>query len=460
MTELPRSASLASSSDPGPFARRATSTLMGFLISQRRQDLTHRFLELRRTLTGSPHRVEYFHQADDPYSHAASQLLERLSAAYDVELVIYLAGPNSGANNPEPELLANFARRDVAATAPHRGLRFHDPGSQPAPEAVSLCQRLLAGALERGEFPGLAPAVGDALWSGDKTALDTLAKDHAPAEPEATRAAVERGTARRRRLGHYSGGMFHYGGEWYWGVDRIDHLERRLDQLGAVRPGAETPIAPRPEIDPGPLRDDGSITLEFFPSLRSPYTAAVFDPTIALVERSGVKLVLRPVLPMVMRGVPATFQKGRYIFTDAGREAALLGTPYGAFADPIGAPVRRGYSLFPWATSQAKGAELLSSFLRAAFSQAIDTGSDEGMKHVVEQAGLSWSEAQAHLDGTDWEDELEANRLVMVNDLGLWGVPSYRVSGPGGEPDYSAWGQDRLWLVAWEIQRRIALGQP
>ena len=22
--------------------------------------------------------------------------------------------------------------------------------------------------------------------------------------------------------------MFHYGGEWYWGVDRLYHLEQRL----------------------------------------------------------------------------------------------------------------------------------------------------------------------------------------------------------------------------------------
>ncbi|MAE94268.1 MAG: 2-hydroxychromene-2-carboxylate isomerase [Deltaproteobacteria bacterium] len=457
MTEPDRTARLASRSDPSPFQRRATSVVMSFLFSQRRQDLSRRFLELRRRLTGSPHRVEYFHQADDPYSHAACQLLEPLAAAYDIELAIHLTGPNTGANNPEPELLAAFARRDVAAMAPHRGLRFDDPGSQPAPEAVEGAQGLLVGALEKREFAALAPRIGEALWSGDKDALEALAATHAPADPAAMRAAVEQGTKRRRRLGHYSGGMFYYAGEWYWGVDRIDHLEKRLASLGATRDGAETPIAPRPEIDPGPVRDDGSISLEFFPSLRSPYTAASFDPTLTLARQSGVRLVLRPVLPMVMRGVPATFDKGRYIFTDAGREAALLGTPYGPFLDPIGAPVKRGYSLYPWAASQGKGAELLSSFLRAAFSQGVDTGSDEGMKQVVEQAGLSWSEARAHLDTTDWEEELEANRLAMVNELGLWGVPSYRVSGPTGEPDYAVWGQDRLWLVAHEIRRRIAL---
>ena len=28
----------------------------------------------------------------------------------------------------------------------------------------------------------------------------------------------------RNKLGHYSGAMFYYEGEWYWGVDRLYHL--------------------------------------------------------------------------------------------------------------------------------------------------------------------------------------------------------------------------------------------
>jgi len=44
----------------------------------------------------------------------------------------------------------------------------------------------------------------------------------------------------------------------------------------------------------------------------------------------------------------------------------------------------------------------------------------------------------------------------MVEGLGLWGVPSFRLSGPDGEPDLAVWGQDRLWLVAAEIRRRAS----
>ncbi|MGB1550502.1 MAG: hypothetical protein ACPHDV_03580, partial [Parvibaculales bacterium] len=56
----------------------------------------------------------------------------------------------------------------------------------------------------------------------------------------------------------------------------------------------------------------------------------------------------------------------------------------------------------------------------------------------------------------DWKDMVAVSQHEMVEGMGLWGVPSYRLSGPDGEPDLEVWGQDRLWLVAAEIKRRAA----
>ena len=248
--------------------------------------------------------------------------------------------------------------------------------------------------------------------------------------------------------------MFHYGGEWYWGVDRLYHLEERLAELGTRRTGAEW-VAPRPAIPRGPLRDDGSLTLEIYPSLRSPYSSLIFDTAVELARETGVTMRMRPVLPMVMRGVPATREKGVYIFTDAAREARKLGLDdWGNVHDPIGDPVRRGYSLYPWAVSRGKGVELLSAFFREAFFQGVDTGKDRGLRRVVERAGLPWDEARAIVGNRDWEEELEANRLAMY-DCGLWGVPSFRLLDGEGETALAVWGQDRLWLVGCEIQRLL-----
>ena len=40
-------------------------------------------------------------------------------------------------------------------------------------------------------------------------------------------------------------------------------------------------------------------------------------------------------------------------------------------------------------------------------------------------------------------------------EMGLWGVPSYRLVGRNGETLLALWGQDRLWVVAKEIQKQL-----
>ena len=46
------------------------------------------------------------------------------------------------------------------------------------------------------------------------------------------------------------------------------------------------------------------------------------------------------------------------------------------------------------------------------------------------------------------------NREQLLG-LGLWGVPSFRILGRAGEPDYCTWGQDRLWRVEAELRARL-----
>lgn len=457
MADRDGGARIASRSNPNRLERRLTSWIAGRVASPTIRAARRRFVEWRRRRSGAPHRIEYFHQVDDPYSQLLVQLLEPLVSAYEVELIPQLVGPPSQANNPERARLAAYARKDAADVAPHYGLTFPRTAATPNPEQIAAVSAALASAPDAASFVRRARELGDALWGDAKDRLAEGVARAAPADESETRRRSEAGDARRAQLGHYSGAMLYYGREWYWGVDRLHHLERRLAALGATRPGARVPLAPRPAIDPGSARDGGRITLEFFPSLRSPYTAVIYERTLELARQTGVRLVLRPVLPMVMRGVPATFRKGSYIFFDAKREAEALGVSYGRrFIDPIGAPVERAYSLYPWAHERGRGDALLGAFLRAAFDEGVDTSREAGLRSVVQQAGLPWEEARGRIGNDAWRDELESNRLCMYDELGLWGVPSYRVRGPDGTPDFSTWGQDRLWLVAAELRTRIA----
>ena len=91
---------------------------------------------------------------------------------------------------------------------------------------------------------------------------------------------------------------------------------------------------------------------------------------------------------------------------------------------------------------------------RAAFYRGVNTNKDAGLRKVVEAAGLSWQDAEAVIDNPDWQPRLEENRQAMYG-FGSWGVPTFRLLDARGNTVVWAWGQDRLWLIAREIQRAL-----
>ena len=406
-------------------------------------------VEKKRKAQGLPHVVEYFHQVDDPYSHLMAQVVAQFAESYDIEVVPHLIRATGGRSQPEEEKLAVWARRDCGLIAPHYGLSFPDnAGVVPEPELQQAANRALTK-LGAKDFLNQVEGISTSLWSDGSI-------DAGQVTVEEAEAALKAGSARLAELDHYSGAMLYYAGEWYWGVDRLFHLEERLRELGVCKEPGQPYIAPRPELDVRGV-DASGLQLHFFPSLNSPYTAIIYDNTIELSRACKINLHHKPVLPMVMRGVPATPDKVAYIFFDVKRESEFLGVPFGNTVITIGEPTRQSYSLMPWAKSLGKDIELLSTLLRYAFAEGVALHKKKNIRRAVEEVGLDWTEALKHLGGEDWKPFIEKHQDEMVEGMGLWGVPSYRLCGPDGEPDLEVWGQDRLWLVAAEIRRRASL---
>lgn len=440
----------AATMDPSALRRWLTSKMMSHLANPETPKKLRIKAERKRQKLGLPHTVEYFHQVDDGYSHLAVQVLENLSQRYNVQVVCHLVSEAKKENLPEPDLLTQLSIYDSCLIAPFYDLEPPGDETSIAANWAERATRILAG-LSNDDFIAHAAKISSAMWQRDDVLLAQLAEHFGSASNAETREKISAGNMRRETLKHYSGAMFYYGDEWYWGIDRLYHLEQRLAELGLDTTPDQPLIAPRKEESSGPLMDDGQLTLEVFPSFRSPYTAISFDRTVALAEATGVTLKVRPVLPMVMRGVPATMEKGRYILSDTAREARAAGVAFGPCFDPIGEPTRRAYSLYPWADEQGKGVEYFSAFLQCAWTEAINTNSDKGLKTVVQRAGLDWSEAKGIVGNSEWQVLVEDNRQAMY-DSGLWGVPSFRLLDSNGEILLALWGQDRLWHVAAEIQ--------
>ncbi len=409
--------------------------------------------EAARQRQGRPHTVLYFHQVDDPYSQLAVQALAPLLDRYDIQLLPKVVTRPTPIAIHEQALWDQWATRECAAMAPFYGLGFK---ALAASADVALARRVLLASDDPRDFAQQAQRANTALHQGSRTALDVLAEGRVLPDADEAGRTLQANFDLRHRLGHYLGAMFHYEGEWYWGVDRLHYLEQRLDALGARRATAPAGrCVSRQQRTPGTPVAGRRLTLEFFPSLRSPYTHLSYARVAALRERYPIDLVLRPVLPMMMRGVKADRRKGVYILQDTQREAETLGIAFGNIWDPFGKPILRAYSLFPWARGQGRGFEYLHAYSQAVWGERVNAQSLGGLRRIVERAGLDWGEALKRLDNSDWEAEMETNVQDMIA-AGSWGVPTLRLAAQHGEPAFTVWGQDRIWLIEQEITRRLA----
>ena len=433
------------------------------LLSRERLMQQRARAERTRQAKGLGHQVHYFHQADDPYSALAAQCLANLVHRYDIELLAHVVSAPPDDAAPQREQLVAWSRKDARVLAHHAGLDFPQADGQPGQQAVDEANGLLVAAVDSGRFIEVAAALSRALWSGAPglgsglgaglgSGLGAgLGSGLVGADPAATARHISASDALRRELGHYLGATFFYAGEWYWGVDRLRHLEQRLQDLGALRAGADKHLLLplEPDLDHAVTLSNPP-TIDFFLSLRSPYTAIVAPRVFELGRLTGAQVRLRYVLPMVMRGLPVPRIKRSYIAMDAAREAFVRGTPFGRINDPVGRPTERGMSLIPLAERQGLGQRYVLSFLQGVWAEGIDAGSNSGLRRIAERAGLSWSDALQALDNTAWRQTAEDNRTALFA-LGLWGVPSFAFG------DTAVWGQDRLWAIQQALMNTQAI---
>lgn len=365
--------------------------LAHYMLSPQRRARQHKRFERKRVRSGQQHEVLFFHDPADPYSQLLQQVLPAFEDRYDVTVRTHLVAPPDADAAPLPDLLKTHAFSDSGLLAAKAGLNFTPEHAQPAQDT----------------------ATGDRL---------------------------------RAKFRHYLGGMLFYGGEWYWGLDRLHFLETRLQSVGAGPEQAPIYAQPACPQIPGPVKTGQVKTLHFYLSFRSPYTAIVIQRVKALADTYGAELKLRFVLPMVMRNLPVNPDKKQYILNDTAREAARLGVAFGKASDPVGKPVERGYALLPWAIDQGLGYAFVESFIKHVWTGGVNAGTDRGMAKIVTAAGLSWAEAKTVITNEDWRAEAELNRTEMM-DYGIWGVPSFRLD------DTICWGQDRLWVIE-DVLRR------
>ncbi len=426
--------------------------------------------EAKRKLLGRPHNIELYLRINDPYSYLLVQVLADFERDFAVQIAFKTILTLQQDMYPEAELwhdnafidathLADLYQLKWPVKAPNNSIdSAHDNAVKPDQLRLDQGSQQLLQLERQSQVNHVSDWVAvervfERYWF--QQPFDILADSTLDASAENKQLMQQLLTNECALLqkGHYMSAMLYYAGEWYWGLDRLDHLEKRLLQLG-LGCGSEVQFDKtyRDFCQNQPLLSANSkhkkLTLYF--SIRSPYSHIGLQQAIKLAKHYQLTLEVKPVLPMIMRGLSVPDTKKMYIFHDTKREAEKLNIDYGFVADPVGEGVNRCYALFKYAQALGKEALYLLNYAQAVNSQGIRSETDRGLRHIVERSGLDWAEAQQLLQQADrdnlWQVWAEENREEMVA-LGSWGVPTFQYG------DLVLWGQDRAGLIERAIIR-------
>ncbi|WP_166257613.1 DsbA family protein [Marinobacter salicampi] len=407
------------------------------------------FFRLKALPKGQVDVAEVFINPRDPFSMVLLQALPDLTRRFEIQFRFHTIWRQPGEMFPEPRMWLEWAIEDAGRLAELYGLAGPTRAQPPTEAELTACRNQLLAAEQSADYLQQATDHLKALWHGRTEAPASTGEDSTLKLEQ----RLEHNEQRLVELGHYQGGMVHFRGEWFWGVDRLDHLEGLLIREGRARDATTVPLWDRTwarlgldarALEASHLARDQA--LEVFFSIRSPYSYLGLERAVMLAKAWNIPLQLRPVLPMLMRGQSVPDTKKWYIFQDTKREARKLGLPYGSVADPLGAGVERCYALFDYARSIGREIDYMRSYAQAVNAEGIRSETDAGLRTIVERAGLDWQKAKRFLADQSWRDWAELNRKAMYEN-GLWGVPSFRYG------KVSCWGQDRLWLVEEEIKK-------
>ena len=82
--------------------------------------------------------------------------------------------------------------------------------------------------------------------------------------------------------------------------------------------------------------------------------------------------MLKPVAPMVVRGLEVPSVKRMYIVRDAKREADRLGIAFGELCDPLGTGIDNCLAIAHWAAQRGQLMAFSRSAMRGIWAEALD----------------------------------------------------------------------------------------
>jgi 2-hydroxychromene-2-carboxylate isomerase len=399
-----------------------------------------------------PHEVLYFHKVDDPYSHLTIQYINKFKSSFDVTFKPVLVGEEDPESVHEPSLYSIYCLEDVKKIAPFYGVEF-SADVYPSKELVAKANKILTS-LDDASFGEIASSVSSALWEENEEALNNLSLQYQATDNE-VKIKLTNGNEIRNNKGYYFGSAFYYEKELYWGVDRLHYLEDRLTELGVKNNLNNESVCQLELKAPAQLTSEKKVNLYYYPSLNSPYTFVSSNRVREMQDEYPINLITQPVLPMLMRKMTIPGVKAKYIISDAAREGRKHGYEMKSIYSPIGKPARKAYSLFPIINEAGRGFDYINALLKSSFQDGVNIGDEDYLEDLVTKLDLDWMEIKKELNTNGWKKILNDNLEDMYAG-DCWGVPSFKITNEDGSNPFYVWGQDRMWLLKEEINKRLS----
>ena len=431
-----------------------TRMLMPFFAklatSPKTRNLRRGWFEVKRRLLPSLNTVIFYHRVNDPYSLLLLQAMPRFLEDFKVNLQIRFVLDLPEETSPHQDMQAKYALQDARRLAKLHELVFPEDAKTPSYEDSLKATAILLKHQNRPKLLHLVTEVTGALWGCSTTTFQSAAKRYGSLKDTEARPLLNQATAELLARGHYNSAMLYYGGEWYWGLDRLAHLADRLNKPGIRRATGDLADYQRQyrhvlqsynTLRPRPKQVK---TLDFYFSFRSPYSYLAADRVFKLADLYKIPVIPKPVMPMVNRGIALPKSKRNYILKDAKREAEKYNLPFGRICDPLGDGISNAMALFMFAQQKGLDKEYVVSVMSGIWSEGLDVTRKGHLKKIVERADLDWNEAEAFLGTDTWRKAAERNRDEL-GKLGLWGVPAFKYG------NLILWGQDRLWALEKEV---------
>lgn len=374
--------------------------------------------------------LEIFLSLSDPYSFMLVQALPDLEHRFNVKIKLYLMYENSG-KKYAAKMWRPWAIKDANLTAEQYGFTkiTQEPTSQSLATGSQLWQlktKTVANAID--VFKNTWLNAYDEHFSLSTPVMNFQIKNQ----------------LKQHNKGHYQSASILFAGEWYLGIERLDHLEHRLTRIDL----AKTATTFRYNKHNLQYKSDiqAKHPIEAYVSIRSPYSYIGWLQVKKVAQTYNAPLKIKLILPMLMRGIDVPIEKQRYILFDALREARVKKLAIGRFQDPVGQGVINCYALFPYAEKENKAVDYIDAIFHAVYVDGVDLAKIANVQKICRQLNIDYDAALAYAIGHDWQQLIDTNQKDLES-LGFWGVPCFTYD------NVACWGQDRLYRIEQEIMK-------